>query len=92
MSNFLFRLDESTGLIDYDKLEMTASLFRPKMIIAGFSAYARHLDYAKFRQICDKVRNIQTRIASAPDSLDLDQSAANLFMFVGLEVQKFPYL
>ena len=48
---FLFRLDESTGLIDYDKLEMTASLFRPKMIIAGFSAYARHLDYARFRKI-----------------------------------------
>ena len=30
-------------------------LFRPKIIIAGFSAYARHLDYARFRQICDGV-------------------------------------
>ena len=30
-------------------------LFRPKMIIAGFSAYSRHLDYPRFRQICDKV-------------------------------------
>lgn len=50
-----YRLDEKTGLIDYDKLEMTANLFRPKMIIAGFSAYARSLDYPRFRQICDKV-------------------------------------
>lgn len=50
-----YRLDEKTGLIDYDKLEMTANLFRPKMIIAGFSAYARNLDYPRFRQICDKV-------------------------------------
>ena len=30
-------------------------LFRPKIIIAGFSAYARNLDYARFRQICDGV-------------------------------------
>jgi len=50
-----YRLDESTGLIDYDKLEETANLFRPKVIIAGFSAYARTLDYPRFRQICDKV-------------------------------------
>ena len=38
---------EKTGLIDYDQLELTAKLFRPKMIIAGYSAYARLLDYAK---------------------------------------------
>lgn len=51
-----YRLNESTGLIDYDQLEMTAKLFRPKMIIAGFSAYARQLDYARFRSICDNVK------------------------------------
>ena len=39
---------EETGLIDYDQLELTAKLFRPKMIIAGFSAYARLLDYARW--------------------------------------------
>jgi len=50
-----YRLDESTGIIDYDALEATAKLFRPKMVIAGFSAYSRHLDYPRFRQICDKV-------------------------------------
>ena len=50
-----YRLDESTGLIDYDRLEETAMLFRPKLIIAGASAYSRHYDYARMRQICDKV-------------------------------------
>eukprot|EP00325_Prymnesiales_sp_UTEX-LB-985_P028524 CAMPEP_0174714918 /NCGR_PEP_ID=MMETSP1094-20130205/19730_1 /TAXON_ID=156173 /ORGANISM="Chrysochromulina brevifilum, Strain UTEX LB 985" /LENGTH=510 /DNA_ID=CAMNT_0015914387 /DNA_START=41 /DNA_END=1573 /DNA_ORIENTATION=+ len=50
-----YRLDESTGLIDYDALEKSATLFRPKVIIAGTSAYARHIDYARMRQICDKV-------------------------------------
>jgi glycine hydroxymethyltransferase len=50
-----YRLDEKTGLIDYDTLEMTAALFRPKMIIAGFSAYSRLIDYARFRKVCDTV-------------------------------------
>jgi len=50
-----YRLDESTGRIDYDALEASAMLFRPKMIIAGTSAYSRHIDYARMRQICDKV-------------------------------------
>jgi len=48
-----YRLNEETGYIDYDKLEETAKLFRPKMIIAGFSAYPRMLDFGRFRQICD---------------------------------------
>jgi len=53
-----YRLSETTGLIDYDKLEETSKLFRPKMIIAGFSAYARLLDYARFRSICDNVKAV----------------------------------
>ena len=36
-----YRLNEETGYIDYDKLEETATLFRPKVIVAGASAYAR---------------------------------------------------
>merc|ERR1711988_1075798 len=40
---------------DYDALEASATLYRPKIIIAGTSAYARHIDYARMRQICDKV-------------------------------------
>lgn len=50
-----YRLDESTGRIDYDKLEESAVLFRPKLIIAGASAYARHYDYPRMRAIADKV-------------------------------------
>jgi len=53
-----YRLSEATGLIDYDKLEESSKLFRPKMIIAGFSAYARLLDYARFRSICDNVKAV----------------------------------
>jgi len=53
-----YRLNETTGIIDYDQLELTAKLFRPKMIIAGFSAYARLLDYARFRSICDQTKSI----------------------------------
>ncbi len=41
------------GLIDYDKLEEMARLFKPKMIICGASAYPRDLDYARFREIAD---------------------------------------
>ncbi|KAI4316547.1 hypothetical protein L6164_024521 [Bauhinia variegata] len=50
-----YRLDESTGLIDYDTLEKTANLFRPKLIIAGASAYPRDIDYPRMRKIADEV-------------------------------------
>mmetsp|Transcript_27146 Transcript_27146/g.105686 ORF Transcript_27146/g.105686 Transcript_27146/m.105686 type:complete len:122 (+) Transcript_27146:726-1091(+) len=49
-----YRLNEQTGYIDYDKLEETAKLFRPKLIIAGASAYSRHYDYARMRAIADQ--------------------------------------
>ncbi|THD24626.1 Serine hydroxymethyltransferase [Fasciola hepatica] len=50
-----YKVDPNTGLIDYDQLALTARLFRPKLIIAGTSAYSRYLDYARFRQIADSV-------------------------------------
>ena len=50
-----YYLDESTGLINYDQLERDAKLFRPKMIIAGASAYPRDIDYPRMRQIADSV-------------------------------------
>lgn len=50
-----YRLDESTGLIDYEKLEELAILYRPKIIIAGTSAYSRLIDYDRFRKVADKV-------------------------------------
>jgi len=50
-----YRLDESTGLIDYAKMEELALLYRPKIIIAGTSAYSRLIDYNRMREISDKV-------------------------------------
>ena len=50
-----YGLNQDTELIDYDDLEKTAVRFKPKMIIAGFSAYSRLLDYERFRKICDRV-------------------------------------
>ena len=49
-----YKLDPATGLIDYAKLEEKAMDFRPKMIIAGGSAYPREWDYARFKAIADK--------------------------------------
>lgn len=49
-----YRLDESTGYIDYERLEELAMLYRPKIIIAGTSAYSRFIDYARMRETCDK--------------------------------------
>jgi glycine hydroxymethyltransferase len=50
-----YGLDTSTGLIDYAHVERLAREHRPKMIIAGFSAYSRVLDFARFRAIADEV-------------------------------------
>lgn len=50
-----YRLDEATGRIDYDALEKSAQLFRPKLIIAGASAYSRNIDYKRMRDIADSV-------------------------------------
>ncbi len=50
-----YGLDNQTGLIDYDALEALALEHRPKMIIAGFSAYSQILDWARFRAIADRV-------------------------------------
>jgi len=50
-----YGVDVKTGLIDYDALERLALEHKPKLIIAGFSAYSRVLDWARFRAIADKV-------------------------------------
>jgi glycine hydroxymethyltransferase len=50
-----YRLNEETGQIDYDEMERSALLFRPKLIVAGASAYSRLIDYERIRQIADKV-------------------------------------
>ena len=50
-----YGIDTITGLIDYDEVERLAVEHKPKMIIAGFSAYSKTLDFPRFRQIADKV-------------------------------------
>lgn len=50
-----YGLNNDTGLIDYDEVERLAVEHKPKMIIAGFSAYSQVLDFPRFREIADKV-------------------------------------
>jgi glycine hydroxymethyltransferase len=50
-----YGLDESTGEIDYDQVASLAAEHKPKMIVAGFSAYSRVVDWQAFRDIADEV-------------------------------------
>ncbi len=50
-----YGLKEETGEIDYDEVERLAKEHKPKMIVAGFSAYSRVVDWQRFRDIADKV-------------------------------------
>ena len=49
-----YNVDKETGRIDYDELEEIAIREKPKMIIAGCSAYSREIDFKRFREIADK--------------------------------------
>ncbi|MDF3982352.1 serine hydroxymethyltransferase [Luteibacter sp. PPL554] len=50
-----YGIDPDTGLVNYDEVERLALEHKPKMIVAGFSAYSQVLDWARFRAIADKV-------------------------------------
>ncbi|MCL2556576.1 MAG: serine hydroxymethyltransferase [Firmicutes bacterium] len=50
-----YGVDKDSGLIDYDVVEQLALEHKPKMIICGASAYARRIDFKRFREIADKV-------------------------------------
>ena len=50
-----YRVDSDTGYLDYDKVKEIALKEKPKMIIAGASAYSRSIDFKKFREIADSV-------------------------------------
>ncbi|MEO6186034.1 MAG: serine hydroxymethyltransferase [Steroidobacteraceae bacterium] len=50
-----YGLRAEDGRIDYDQMEQVALAEKPKMIVAGFSAYSRHLDFARFRRVADAV-------------------------------------
>ena len=49
-----YNVDEKTGMIDYDEVEQLAIKEKPKMIIAGCSAYSRIIDFKRFREVADK--------------------------------------
>ncbi|XP_010435218.1 PREDICTED: serine hydroxymethyltransferase 5 [Camelina sativa] len=53
--NLPYKVDSTTGYIDYDKLEEKAMDFRPKLIICGGTSYPREWDYARFRAVADEV-------------------------------------
>ena len=50
---FPYRVNEKTGIIDYDAIAAHAELYRPKLIVAGASAYSRLYDYARMRTVAD---------------------------------------
>lgn len=50
-----YGVDRESGLIDYETMRQKALEVKPKMMIAGFSAYSRDLDYKKYREIADEV-------------------------------------
>ena len=53
--SFSYGVDKKTELLDYDEVERLAVEHKPKMIVAGFSAYSRILEFDRFRKIADKV-------------------------------------
>ena len=50
-----YGIDDASGEVDYDEVQSLASEHQPKMIVAGFSAYSRVLDWQRFREIADRV-------------------------------------
>ncbi len=50
-----YEVDRATGLLNYDEIAKLAAEHKPKLIITGYSAYPRQIDFAKFRQIADDV-------------------------------------
>ncbi|MDD5469371.1 MAG: serine hydroxymethyltransferase [Candidatus Peribacteraceae bacterium] len=50
-----YELDPATELLNYDKILEQAKEAKPKLIVAGYTAYPRTIDFAKFREICDAV-------------------------------------
>ncbi|CAL2103018.1 serine hydroxymethyltransferase [Tenacibaculum sp. 190130A14a] len=64
-----YGVDKETGLIDYDHLEKQAQEHKPKLIIAGASAYSRDMDFKRFREVADSVGAILMADISHPAGL-----------------------
>ena len=64
-----YGVDEETGVLNYDKIQETATKEQPKLIIAGASAYSRDIDFERFRKIADSVGAILLADISHPAGL-----------------------
>lgn len=64
-----YGVDEKTGTLDYDKIQEIATKERPKLIIAGASAYSRDMDFKRFREIADSVNALLLADISHPAGL-----------------------
>lgn len=76
-----YKVNPDTELIDYDELEQIALKEKPKMIIAGASAYSRIIDFKRFREIADKVGAY----------LMVDMAHIAGLVAVGLHISPIPY-
>lgn len=72
-------VNNETGWIDYDEMERRAKLFRPKLLIAGASAYPREWDYARMRHIADSISAIFMVDMAHISGLVAGQAAASPF-------------
>lgn len=64
-----YGVEKETGLLNYDKIQEIALESRPKLIIAGASAYSRDMDFARFREIADSVGALLLADISHPSGL-----------------------
>ena len=64
-----YGVDKATGVLDYDKIQEIATKEKPKLIIAGASAYSRDIDYKRFRLIADSVNALLLGDISHPSGL-----------------------
>ncbi|CAN4107176.1 unnamed protein product [Withania somnifera] len=79
-----YKVNSTTGYIDYDRLEEKAMDFRPKLIICGGSAYPRDWDYKRFREIADKCGALLLCDMAHISGLVAAQEAANPFEYCDL--------
>jgi glycine hydroxymethyltransferase len=76
-----YKVDPKTEMLDYDEIASLAKEHKPKMILAGASAYSRIIDFKKFREICDKVGAV----------LFVDMAHIAGLVAVGLHPNPVPY-
>ena len=75
---------DKNGYIDYDRLEMDATSFKPKLIICGYSAYSQDLDYKRFRQIADINNSYLLCDMAHFSGLVAAQECANPFLYADI--------